>query len=82
VTVNTPVEETIPDLASHGAQGAAPVPSIPGAGGSQRTDLVVTFHVIGTAIGERRAEGCDLDVSPRIELRKGTLSPHVLGGSR
>lgn len=53
-----------------------------GAGGSQRTDLVVTFHVIGTAIGEQRAEGCDLDVSPRIELRKDTLSPHVLGGSR
>ena len=37
MTVNTPVEETIPDLASHGAQGAAPVPSIPGAGGSQPT---------------------------------------------
>ncbi len=53
-----------------------------GAGGSQRTDLVVTFHVIGTAIGERRAEGRDLDVSPRIELRKDTLSPHVLGGNR
>jgi uncharacterized protein YbjQ (UPF0145 family) len=53
-----------------------------GAGGSQRTDLVVTFHVIGTAIDERRAEWRDLEVSPRIELRKDTLSPHVLGGSR
>jgi uncharacterized protein YbjQ (UPF0145 family) len=53
-----------------------------GAGGSQRTDLVVTFHVIGTAIGERQAEGCDLDVSPRIELRKNSVSPHVLGGNR
>ncbi len=53
-----------------------------GAGGSQRTDLVVTFHVLGTAIGEQRAEGRDLDVSPRIELRKDTLSPHVLGGNR
>ena len=53
-----------------------------GAGGSRRRDLVVTFHVIGTAIGERQAEGRDLDVSPRIELRKDTLSPHVLGGSR
>ena len=53
-----------------------------GAGGSRRRDLVVTFHVIGTAIGERRAEGRDLDVSPRIELRKDSLSPHVLGGSR
>jgi uncharacterized protein YbjQ (UPF0145 family) len=53
-----------------------------GAGGSQRTDLVVTFHVIGTAIGERRANGLDLNVSPRIELRKNSVSPHVLGGSR
>ena len=53
-----------------------------GAGGSQRTDLVVTFHVIGTAIGERRADGLDLNVSPRIELRKNSVSPHVLGGSR
>src|SRR6266849_2430515 len=53
-----------------------------GAGASRRRDLVVTFHVIGTAIGERQAEGRDLDVSPRIELRKDSLSPHVLGGSR
>jgi uncharacterized protein YbjQ (UPF0145 family) len=53
-----------------------------GAGGSRSNDLVVTFHVIGTAIGEQRAEGRTLDVSPRIELRKGSLSPHVLGGTR
>ena len=53
-----------------------------GAGGSRRTDLVVTFHVLGTAIGERRTDGRDLEVSPRIELRKDSLSPHVLGGSR
>jgi uncharacterized protein YbjQ (UPF0145 family) len=51
-------------------------------GGSRRTDLVVTFHVIGTAIGERRADGADLAVSPRLELRRGEPSPHVLGGSR
>jgi uncharacterized protein YbjQ (UPF0145 family) len=51
-----------------------------GGSGSRRTDLVVTFHVIGTAIGERQAAGPDLDVSPRIELRKNSLSPHVLGG--
>ena len=50
--------------------------------GSRRTDLVVTFHVIGTAIGERRTDARDLDVSPRIELRKNSLSPHVLGGNR
>jgi uncharacterized protein YbjQ (UPF0145 family) len=51
-------------------------------GGSRRTDLVVTFHVLGTAIGERSAGAHDLAVSPRIELRKNALSPHVLGGSR
>jgi hypothetical protein len=37
VTVTTPVEETIPDLASHREQGAAPGQPIPGAGGSQPT---------------------------------------------
>lgn len=51
-------------------------------GGSRRTDLVVTFHVLGTSIGERRPDGRDLDVSPRLELRRSVLSPHVLGGSR
>jgi uncharacterized protein YbjQ (UPF0145 family) len=50
--------------------------------GSRRTDLVVTFHVIGTAIGKRRAGGCDLDISPRIELRKNSVTPHLLGGNR
>jgi hypothetical protein len=50
-------------------------------GGSRRTDLVVTFHVLGTAIGERRPDGRDLDVSPRLELRRNVTSPHVLGGS-
>ncbi len=53
-----------------------------GAGGSRRRDLVVTFHVLGTAIGARLADGRHLEVSPRIELRKESLSPHVLGGSR
>jgi uncharacterized protein YbjQ (UPF0145 family) len=52
------------------------------AGGSRRTDLVVTFHVLGTAIGERRSDGRDLEVSPRVELRKDSISPHILGGSR
>jgi hypothetical protein len=38
--------------------------------------------VIGTAIGEQRPGRRHLDVSPRIELRKDSLSPHILGGSR
>ena len=52
------------------------------AGGSRRTDLVVTFHVLGTAIGQRSASGRELVVSPRLDLSRGALSPHVLGGSR
>ena len=47
-----------------------------------RRDLVVTFHVLGTAIGELSDGGRDLDVSPRIDLSRDTLNPHVLGGAR
>jgi uncharacterized protein YbjQ (UPF0145 family) len=51
-------------------------------GGSHRTDLIVTFHVLGTAIGERDGHGRALEVSPRISLSSDSISPHVLGGSR
>ena len=47
-----------------------------------RRDLVVTFHVLGTAIGERGDHGRELEVSPRIDLSKDTLKPHLLGGAR
>lgn len=47
-----------------------------------RRDLVVTFHVLGTAIGERGRDGRELEVSPRIDLSRGTLKPHLLGGAR
>ena len=47
-----------------------------------RRDLVVTFHVLGTAIGERGDDGRELEVSPRIDLSKDTLKPHLLGGAR
>jgi uncharacterized protein YbjQ (UPF0145 family) len=47
-----------------------------------RRDLVVTFHVLGTAIGERREDGRTLEVSPRIDLSKDALKPHLLGGAR
>jgi uncharacterized protein YbjQ (UPF0145 family) len=49
---------------------------------SGRRDLVVTFHVLGTAIGERGDDGRKLEVSPRIDLSKDTLKPHLLGGAR
>ena len=47
-----------------------------------RRDLVVTFHVLGTAIGERGDDGRELQVSPRIDLSNDTLKPHLLGGAR
>ena len=47
-----------------------------------RRDLVVTFHVLGTAIGERSTDGNKLEISPRIDLSKDTSKPHLLGGAR
>jgi uncharacterized protein YbjQ (UPF0145 family) len=47
-----------------------------------RRGLVVIFHVLGTAIGERSDDGRELDVSPRLDLRRDTLNPHLLGGVR
>jgi uncharacterized protein YbjQ (UPF0145 family) len=51
------------------------------AGGSGRHDLLVTFHVLGTAIG-LRTDGEELDVSARLDLSRDTLKPHLLGGNR
>lgn len=51
------------------------------AGGSGRNDLLVTFHVLGTAIG-LRTDGEEFDVSPRLDLSRDTLKPHLLGGNR
>jgi uncharacterized protein YbjQ (UPF0145 family) len=51
-------------------------------GSSNRSDLVVTFHVLGTAIGGRGADGRDFDVSPRLDLSADTRKPHLLGGER
>ena len=53
-----------------------------GGGGSGRRDLVVTFHVLGTAIAERSSEGRGLEVSPRLDLSRDTHPPHVLGGTQ
>ncbi|MHB8469610.1 MAG: heavy metal-binding domain-containing protein [Gaiellaceae bacterium] len=51
-------------------------------GGSGRSDLLVTFHVLGTAIGEHAATGRELEVSPRLDLSRDTHPAHVLGGNR
>lgn len=51
-------------------------------GGSGRRDLVVTFHVLGTAIGRRSNDGGKLEISPRLDLSSDTPAAHILGGSR
>jgi uncharacterized protein YbjQ (UPF0145 family) len=51
-------------------------------GGSGRRDLVVTFHVLGTAIGPSSTELRELAVSPRLDLSRDTQLPHVLGGNQ
>ena len=51
-------------------------------GGSGRRDLVVTFHVLGTAIGPVGSERRELQVSPRLDLSRDRQRPHILGGNR
>jgi uncharacterized protein YbjQ (UPF0145 family) len=51
-------------------------------GGFGRRDLVVTFHVLGTAIAGRSADGRRLDVSPQLDLSRETPRQHILGGAR
>jgi len=50
--------------------------------GSGRKDLVITFHVLGTAIAERATGGRELEVSPRLDLSRDTPRPHLLGGNQ
>jgi len=50
--------------------------------GSGRKDLVITFHVLGTAIAERSTDGRELEVSPRLDLSRDTPRPHLLGGNQ
>ena len=50
--------------------------------GSGRRDLVITFHVLGTAIAERTTDGRELAVSPRLDLSSDTPRQHLLGGNQ
>lgn len=50
--------------------------------GSGRRDLVITFHVLGTAIAERTIDGGEFEVSPRLDLSRDLPRPHLLGGNR
>jgi uncharacterized protein YbjQ (UPF0145 family) len=46
-----------------------------------RRDLVITFHVLGTAIEGHSTDGRALEISPRLDLSRDTNRPHVLGGT-
>jgi uncharacterized protein YbjQ (UPF0145 family) len=51
-------------------------------GGSRRTDLVVTMHVLGTCVGERDPSAPENAPSLTIDLSADTHPSHVLGGTR
>ena len=50
-------------------------------GGSRRTDLVVTMHVLGTCVGERDPSAPERAPSLTIDLSADTHPSHVLRGS-
>lgn len=73
----------------HGAAGVVGVSIVhrieqreAGAGSGNRGALVITFHVLGTAIAERTSDGGELDVSTRLDLSRDTPRQHLLGGNR
>jgi uncharacterized protein YbjQ (UPF0145 family) len=51
-------------------------------GGSSRTDLIVTMHVLGTCIAEREETAAELSPALRIDLSADRHPEHVLGGSQ
>jgi uncharacterized protein YbjQ (UPF0145 family) len=53
-----------------------------GAGGTQRTDLIVTMHVLGTSIAERGETAEELSPAPQIDLSADRRRAHLLGGTR
>jgi uncharacterized protein YbjQ (UPF0145 family) len=51
-------------------------------GGSRRTDLIVTMHVLGTSVIERDVAVPEISLTWQIDLSAGRQSPHLLGGNR
>jgi len=52
------------------------------AGGTHRTDLIVTMHVLGTSIIERDVTVSEISPALQIDLSAGRQSPHLLGGTQ
>jgi hypothetical protein len=53
-----------------------------GGTGTRRTDLIVTMHVLGTAIAEATDARSPLPISTVLDLSADSSVPHLLGGSR
>ncbi len=53
-----------------------------GGTGTRRTDLIVTMHVLGTAIAEQRGARSALPITAALDLSAGPSTPHLLGGTR
>lgn len=73
------------ELGAAGVVGVSIVHSVEereGSAGSGRRDLVVTFHCLGTAIGQRTKKSHKLEISLRLDLSKDVEKPHLLGGMR
>jgi uncharacterized protein YbjQ (UPF0145 family) len=51
------------------------------AGGTHRTDLIVTMHVLGTSIAERRESSGEISPTWRIDLSVDRHPAHLLGGT-
>jgi len=51
------------------------------AGGSRRTDLIVTMHVLGTSIAELGDTSHELSPAVRLDLSADPHPEHVLGGN-
>jgi uncharacterized protein YbjQ (UPF0145 family) len=51
------------------------------AGGTHRTDLIVTMHVLGTSIAERRGSAGEITPTWRIDLSPDKHPAHLLGGT-
>jgi uncharacterized protein YbjQ (UPF0145 family) len=84
----TAVGRMTAEAREHGAAGVVGVSiahhleQVESRGGAGRRDLIVTFHVLGTAIDHRSADGGELAVSARLDLSSDTHGAHILGGAR